>query len=305
MKAMDITNEFVKLAAGSSQRRKSRTTAVSDFMQSAIEILQSVQKITSIRSDKRKQYLDPLHFLPSKASSFTDLDREELEESLLDSYKVCDERLSELHELHDTKHSQLSKLQAEIILYLNERIKRGVASTKEDQQKRTSRPFFLSKKLLPDGVDLDRVTLVVPQSKPSTKPIVSHQSTPSPSESVRVAEESRSNDDSIGLTDAESRQFMAENLQLHRHFHEEIDAARKVEQQVNAIQGMMNQFAQEIGQQTEKMENITKEATMARDNVGHGNQSLKKAADYGEGFGFMIFCFYFGASCLLLFFHYY
>ncbi|CAK4098928.1 unnamed protein product [Aphanomyces euteiches] len=248
MTAMDITNEFVKLAAGSSQRRKSRTTAVSDFMQSAIEILQSVQKITSIRNDKRKQYLDPLHFLPSKASSFTDLDREELEESLLDSYKVCDERLSELHELHDTKHPQLSKLQAEIILYLNE----------------------------------------------ST-----------PSESVRVAEESRRNDDSIGLTDAESRQFMAENLQLHRHFHEEIDAARKVEQQVNAIQGMMSQFAQEIGQQTEKMENITKEATMARDNVGHGNQSLKKAADYGEGFGFMIFCFYFGASCLLLFFHYY
>ncbi|RHY61106.1 hypothetical protein DYB26_000145 [Aphanomyces astaci] len=115
-----------------------------------------------------------------------------------------------------------------------------------------------------------------------------------------------SSDDAIVFTEAESRQFHAENVQLHRHLHEEIDAARlRVEKQVHDIQGMMHQFASEIGGQAEKMHVVAQEAEAAADNVGHGNLSLKHAADHGHGFGFAIFCCYLAASTLLLFFHYY
>ncbi|RLO01047.1 hypothetical protein DYB28_014010 [Aphanomyces astaci] len=79
----------------------------------------------------------------------------------------------------------------------------------------------------------------------------------------------------------------------------------RVEKQVHDIQGMMHQFASEIGGQAEKMHVVAQEAEAAADNVGHGNLSLKHAADHGHGFGFAIFCCYLAASTLLLFFHYY
>ncbi|RHY93083.1 hypothetical protein DYB37_000235 [Aphanomyces astaci] len=166
-----------------------------------------MQKIASFWEAKRKAYLNPAHFLPSKAMAFTDMEREELEDvcthahaSVLDSYKLCEQRVGELKLLVFPAHGipqQVVKVRSEVVHYL------------------------------------------------------------------------------------------------------------RVEKQVHDIQGMMHQFASEIGGQAEKMHVVAQEAEAAADNVGHGNLSLKHAADHGHGFGFAIFCCYLAASTLLLFFHYY
>ncbi|ETW06798.1 hypothetical protein, variant [Aphanomyces invadans] len=329
----DITHDFHKLAKWKAAPRQDKQDAnhqVTNFMQAAMDILRDIQKIAAFWEEKRRAYLSPSHFLPSKATVFTDLEREELEDSLLDSYKLCEQRLDELKNavLSIPVTPQVAKVHSEIIHYLIDRIKRGISSTKDHQTKRMSRPFFLSKKLVPDGIEFNRSTIVLPKSKTAPVPLTTalpSSTPPSPARGQTCVDEpattwpgisttappfvelssKNAQDDAMVFSEAETRQFHAENVQLHRHFHDEIDAARRVEKQVHDIRDMMHQFANEIGGQAEKMHVVAKEADLVAENVGHGNQSLKQAADYGHGLGFLIFCCYVGASTLLLFFHYY
>ncbi|KAF0682669.1 Aste57867_25228 [Aphanomyces stellatus] len=336
---MDITADFRKAAKWKVASGKTDAPihdATSEFLQSALDILQNIQKIAAIRAEKRRQYLDPVHFLPSKAAPFSDMEREELEESLLDSYKLCEQRVDELKSMGGTPNDvqQRTKVYSEIILYLTEACLRSFSlgvdfvlahqarhDVHQGRPKETHQsPLFPVQEVVDCFNSLSYSSFLVdltlpkkpPPPTPTPTPPVAAATTVTPTtnrgEPPRSSHAMNDDDDDGGgmdLTDDEAAQFKVENVQLHHHLHEEIDAARRVEKQVHEIQGMMHQFADKVGEQTEIMEEIAKDADVAMTNVGQGNVSLKKAADYGDGSGFTIFCIYVGASLLLLFFHYY
>ncbi|OQR95043.1 hypothetical protein THRCLA_08030 [Thraustotheca clavata] len=306
---MDITDEFRKLTGGNVPLKEENP--LSEFMSEATEVMHSIQKISTLLTSQKSNYIDPMRFLPSKASRFTDEEREELEESVLDSYRHCEKQIDALKDkIHSVNRSnkqyQKTKIHMEVIGYLSERVKRSLQSAKNDRKQRISRPFFASKRLLPDSVELHAPET---ESKPTPTPISEISLAQpfaiprAPINPIPANEEEESN--KWEFTEEENERYRAENIQLHEHLHEEIEAAKRLEVQMNEISGLMGHFAENIEVQHSNIESITTNAETASTNVVAGNRSLEKAYDYGTNRGFTIFCFYSAASLLILMIHYY
>ncbi|OQR87239.1 hypothetical protein ACHHYP_09340 [Achlya hypogyna] len=302
---MDITADFRKLARWTDATEEAKP--VSDFMQDALSVLKSVQRISSLVASQRKSYIDPVRFLPSKAAAFSDLERDELEDSVLDSYAACEQQIDALKEkIHQglrAKKPQTTKMHVEVVSYLNDRVKRAVQNTKSDRKQRVSRPFFASQRFLPDTVELHAPKSSAPTSVPTSSATHQLATTPPPTAEAPASDELN---EPIGdFTPEESQRFHAENIQLHQHLHEEIAAARQLEASMNEISRIMGQFSDNIEVQHGDLQAIADNASTTSTNVVEGNRLLEKAYDYGTNRGFTIFCFYAAASVLILAMHYY
>ncbi|KDO29472.1 hypothetical protein SPRG_20059 [Saprolegnia parasitica CBS 223.65] len=299
---MDITTDFRKLARWTDAPTEAKP--VSDFMQEAIDVLESLRKISTLLRSQRKCYVDPARFLPSKAAAFSDVEREELEESVLESYQACElqiEQLKDNIQVGRSKKPQTTRMQMEMVAYLSDRVKRSAQIVQAARKQRITRPFFASQRFLPDSTELH-----APEAKPKStaSPIATPvQDQPRALPSVRHDANEKSS--SWAFTEDETEQFRAENIQLHKHLHEEIEAAKRLEASMHEISRIMGHFSDNIEAQHGDLEKIAENADTTSTNVVQGNKSLAKAYDYGENRGFTIFCFYAAASVLLLVMHYY
>ncbi|EQC37361.1 hypothetical protein SDRG_05578 [Saprolegnia diclina VS20] len=306
---MDITADFRKLARWTDAPAEAKP--VSDFMQEAIDVLESLRKISTLLRGQRKCYVDPARFLPSKAAAFSDVERDELEESALESYQACElqiEQLKERLQIGRSKKPQTTRMQMEMVTYLSDRVKRSVQSVQAARKQRIARPFFASQRFLPDSTELHAPE---PSAKPkptaaprpaTTATHLQEQPRALPAIQSNVNDETSS---SWAFTEEETQRFHAENIQLHKHLHEEIEAAKRLEASMNEISRIMGHFSDNIEAQHGDLEKIAANADTTSTNVVQGNKSLAKAYDYGENRGFTIFCFYAAASVLLLVMHYY
>uniref|UniRef100_M4BE28 t-SNARE coiled-coil homology domain-containing protein n=1 Tax=Hyaloperonospora arabidopsidis (strain Emoy2) TaxID=559515 RepID=M4BE28_HYAAE len=114
-----------------------------------------------------------------------------------------------------------------------------------------------------------------------------------------------SQSDELELTEEEGRRFAVENVTLHRHFQENLEDAKKMESKMAEISNLMGQFADKIMEQQSDIEQIQHHAYETKSNVSQSNRILEQTQGIGNGYGFMIFCFYAGFSIILHMLHYF
>uniref|UniRef100_A0AAV1VAE8 t-SNARE coiled-coil homology domain-containing protein n=1 Tax=Peronospora matthiolae TaxID=2874970 RepID=A0AAV1VAE8_9STRA len=114
-----------------------------------------------------------------------------------------------------------------------------------------------------------------------------------------------SQSDELELTEEEGRRFAVENVILHRHFQENLEDAKKMESKMAEISSLMGQFADKIMEQQSDIEQIQHHAYETKSNVSQSNRILEQTQGIGNGYGFLIFCFYAGFSVILHMLHYF
>ncbi|CAI5729099.1 unnamed protein product [Hyaloperonospora brassicae] len=114
-----------------------------------------------------------------------------------------------------------------------------------------------------------------------------------------------SQSDELEFTEEEGRRFGAENAMLHRHFQENLEDAKKMESKMAEISNLMGQFADKIMEQQTDIEMIQHHAYETKSNVSQSNRILQTTQGIGNGYGFIIFCFYAGFSIILHMLHYF
>ncbi|KAL4100403.1 hypothetical protein PRIC1_008197 [Phytophthora ramorum] len=114
-----------------------------------------------------------------------------------------------------------------------------------------------------------------------------------------------SHSDGLEFTEEEDRRFRVENVMLHRHFQENLEDAKKMESKMAEISNLMGQFADKIMEQQTDIELIQQHAQETKSNVTQSNRILEQTQKIGQGYGFMIFCFYLGFSVILHMLHYF
>ncbi|KAG7395802.1 hypothetical protein PHYBOEH_003169 [Phytophthora boehmeriae] len=114
-----------------------------------------------------------------------------------------------------------------------------------------------------------------------------------------------SQNEEFEFSEEEDRRFRVENVMLHRHFQENLEDAKKMESKMAEISNLMGQFADKIMEQQTDIDLIHQHAQETKTNVTQSNRILEQTQKIGNGYGFMIFCFYAGFSIILHMLHYF
>ncbi|TDH70007.1 hypothetical protein CCR75_006775 [Bremia lactucae] len=117
----------------------------------------------------------------------------------------------------------------------------------------------------------------------------------------------------LEVTEEQKRRFQVENVQLHRHFQENLEDVKfvdfflrlKMELKMTEISSLMGQFADKIMEQHSDIQLIHRHAQETKSNVTQSNRILEHAQSIGKGYGFIIFCFYVTFALILHVLHFF
>ncbi|KAH8761953.1 hypothetical protein F5883DRAFT_464098 [Diaporthe sp. PMI_573] len=91
-------------------------------------------------------------------------------------------------------------------------------------------------------------------------------------------EESRRQDEDLGLTDEQKQMFERDNQDMLKHYNSALDKVKTVEKSITEIAELQQMLADNLTVQSAHIDQLVTDAERTEENVGGGNKQLKKAS---------------------------
>ncbi|POM79319.1 Hypothetical protein PHPALM_3060 [Phytophthora palmivora] len=268
--------------------------------------LHSLVELEQLLRRVKPKYLLPKCYVRTKGSRMSEKDKDELDarlKSIADGAKQMQKKryqqpfLLSSRLLPEDDRQELDALEQKIVLMRKEEAQKKqvtVVSPKNGDAPNLRSPNSPQSPLLSPLVSPSSPLATSSLLKTAT-PEIRQRSTPKTRKAVRAAQQTplfASQNDELEFTEEEDRRFRVENVMLHRHFQENLEDAKKMESKMTEISNLMGQFADKIMEQQTDIELIQQHAQETKSNVTQSNRILEQTQKIGQGYGFMIFCFY-------------